>query len=226
MFFTTIYYKQICALVKRGIKDTNDKGGNGEVQVYFEGAVSILQQVDTIDPVLLFCGRITLDDMKLSRVLRVVRRDGVLLPEFARNTNSYRKKLRQIAISNGINKVKEKETPESEPSPIVSSRPKRYISVGPTFAHRKKTKSIFFGLPIEKKKSRQTKTSQSTKNTKSTKNAKSTKSAKNTKSAKTAKSAKNTKSIVDKGTKAEKEILTLPLINISQQSKLKELLPI
>ena len=58
--------------------DTEKLGGNGEVQVYFEGAVAVLDQIDTIDPVLLFCGRITLDDMKLSRVHSVVRCEGVL----------------------------------------------------------------------------------------------------------------------------------------------------
>ena len=97
---------QICALVKRGKENTHQPGGNGEVQVYFEGAVKILEQVDTIDPVLLFCGRITLDDMKLSRVQRVVRRDGVLLPEFARNIYKYRKQLRKISLANGIEDLK------------------------------------------------------------------------------------------------------------------------
>ena len=86
--------------------DTEKLGGNGEVQVYFEGAVAVLDQIDTIDPVLLFCGRITLDDMKLSRVQRVARRDGVLLPAFARNLPLYRKRLREIALANGFHKVR------------------------------------------------------------------------------------------------------------------------
>jgi hypothetical protein len=88
------------------LDDTEKLGGNGEVQVYFEGAVAVLDQIDTIDPVLLFCGRITLDDMKLSRVQRVVRRDGVLLPAFARNLPLYRKRLREIALANGFHKVR------------------------------------------------------------------------------------------------------------------------
>ena len=92
--------------MKRGLDDTENLGGNGEVQVYFEGAVAVLEQIDTIDPVLLFCGRITLDDMKLSRVQRVARRDGVLLPAFARNLPLYRKRLREIALANGLHKVR------------------------------------------------------------------------------------------------------------------------
>ena len=105
MFYSNIL-KQICSLVKRGIEDTNTPGGNGEVQVYFEGAVKILEEVDTLDPVILFCGRITLDDMKLSRVQRVVRREGVLLPEFARNIFKYKKQLRKISLANGIEDLK------------------------------------------------------------------------------------------------------------------------
>jgi hypothetical protein len=44
--------------------------------------------------------------MKLSRVQRVVRRDGVLLPEFARNIYKYRKQLRKISLANGIEDLK------------------------------------------------------------------------------------------------------------------------
>lgn len=132
-------FLQICALVKRGIENSGKKGGNGEVQVYFEGAINILEHIDDIDPVLLFCGRITLDDMKLSRVLRVVRREGVLLPEFARNTYMYRKKLREISLVNGIYKIKPKPVVES-PVPVKTVR-KSYISVGPSFTHRKSRKA-------------------------------------------------------------------------------------
>ena len=148
---------QICALVKRGKENTHQPGGNGEVQVYFEGAVKILEQVDTIDPVLLFCGRITLDDMKLSRVQRVVRRDGVLLPEFARNIYKYRKQLRKISLANGIEDLKigkartkkkkssrvETNGPETIAAETVDqkSKSKQILVVGPSNNTQCKTKN-------------------------------------------------------------------------------------
>jgi len=95
-------FLQICALVKRGIENSGKKGGNGEVQVYFEGAVRILEQAHTVDLTLLFCGKLTLDDMKMTRVQRVVRREGVLLPEFARDLGQYRQRMIAVAKANGI----------------------------------------------------------------------------------------------------------------------------
>ena len=142
---------EICALVKRGMEDTHQPGGNGEVQVYFEGAVKILEQVDTIDPALLFCGRITLDDMELSRVKRVVRREGILLPGFARNIYQYRKALRRISLANGIveintRKKKMEAKPESEvlvaPGPVAASA--TAVAAAPSLTsckRRKKTRS-------------------------------------------------------------------------------------
>ena len=109
----------VCALVKRGIANTAEAGGNGEVQVYFEGAVRILRCAKTIDPVLLFCGKLTLDDMQLPRVLRVVRRDGVLLPEFARDVKAYRKALRQVARANGITASNWNDCDDVDPSQSI-----------------------------------------------------------------------------------------------------------
>ena len=103
----------ICALVKRGVRDTSERTGgsyyaNGEVQVYFEGAVEILQKASTLDPVLLFCGKLSLSDMALSRVQRVVRRDGIVLPEFAKNVKEYGRALERVARANGLLKKKKK----------------------------------------------------------------------------------------------------------------------
>ena len=95
---------RICSLVNRGVRDTSIPfgGANGQVQVYFEGAVRILEQAHTVDLTLLFCGKLTLDDMKMTRVQRVVRREGVLLPEFARDLGQYRQRMIAVAKANGI----------------------------------------------------------------------------------------------------------------------------
>ena len=108
----------ICALVKRGVRDTSKSDGcvgNGEVQVYFEGAVEILQKAKDVEVELLFCGKLALSDMELSRVKRVVRRDGIVLPEFAKSPKLYRRALERVARANGL--LKSRGPAAKSPSP-------------------------------------------------------------------------------------------------------------
>ena len=91
----------ICALVKRGGGTPASQiiVGNGEVQVYFEGAGRFCKRQEVE---LLFCGKLALSDMELSRVKRVVRRDGLVLPEFAKDPKLYKKAMERVARANGL----------------------------------------------------------------------------------------------------------------------------
>jgi len=70
------------------------------VQSYFEGAVAILRQWDTIDLRLLYAGRLMLSEMP--RCKRLAHLQTILLPSFARNLTEYRGHLRQMAILNQL----------------------------------------------------------------------------------------------------------------------------
>lgn len=87
--------------VKRGISDPNTRGCYSRDQAYFEGAVEILQNLDSIDFVLLMSGKLCLDE--LDKVKKLARLDQLKLPAFLRNFKTYKDKLRRIAFVNGIN---------------------------------------------------------------------------------------------------------------------------
>ncbi|KAK0052568.1 hypothetical protein Bpfe_017927 [Biomphalaria pfeifferi] len=95
-------WKQVMR-VKRGLVNPNDLGGLGNDQCYFEGAVSILQNVDNIDFHLLMSGKVCIDE--LDRIKRVVRKDFVKLPKFMQNITAYKNTLKKICTLNGLNKV-------------------------------------------------------------------------------------------------------------------------
>jgi len=86
--------------IKRGLQNPNDLGGCGKDQCYFEGAIDILRQLDTIDFRLLMAGKICLED--LPRVRRMARQDCIKIPLFMRDMQRYRRLLKQIAQLNGI----------------------------------------------------------------------------------------------------------------------------
>ncbi|KAH9490906.1 hypothetical protein Btru_039747 [Bulinus truncatus] len=95
-------WKQVMR-VKRGLVNPNDLGGLGNDQCYFEGAVSILRNVDNIDFNLLMAGKVCTDE--LDRIKRVVRKDFVRLPTFMQNVTAYKNTLKKIAVMNGLNKT-------------------------------------------------------------------------------------------------------------------------
>lgn len=86
--------------VKRGISDPNSRGCYSRDQSYFEGAVEILQNIDSVDFVLLMSGKLCLDE--LETVKRLARLDQLKLPAFIKNLKTYKDKLRRIGVVNGI----------------------------------------------------------------------------------------------------------------------------
>ncbi|KAK7107849.1 microtubule-associated tyrosine carboxypeptidase 1-like isoform X1 [Littorina saxatilis] len=86
--------------VKRGLIDSNDLGGYGKDQCYFEGAVAILRNIDNINFKLLMTGKICYDEV--ARVKRMARLGSVCLPAIMQDMESYRKQLKSIAILNGL----------------------------------------------------------------------------------------------------------------------------
>ncbi|KAL4232574.1 hypothetical protein ACF0H5_007264 [Mactra antiquata] len=89
-----------CVRVKRGLLNPNDIGGYGKDQCYFEGAVDILRNVDTIDFKVLMSGKICFDEIQ--RVKKLARLNCIQVPAFMRNQEKYKKQLKQIAHMNGL----------------------------------------------------------------------------------------------------------------------------
>jgi len=84
--------------IKRGLVDPQDLGGYGNDQCYFEGAVEILRNIDTIDFLTLYAGRVCLDEIQ--RVKRMARTNCIKLPTFLRDMEKYKRVLRQIGYMN------------------------------------------------------------------------------------------------------------------------------
>ncbi|XP_059170391.1 putative tyrosine carboxypeptidase MATCAP2 isoform X2 [Physella acuta] len=101
-------WKQVMR-VKRGLSDPNHLGGLANDQCYFEGAVSILRNIDKIDFNLLMSGKICIDEV--DRIKRVVRKDFIRLPTFMHNMTAYKNTLKQMSVLNGLDKSYPKQVP-------------------------------------------------------------------------------------------------------------------
>lgn len=89
--------------VKRGIMDTGEAGGLYKDQVYLEGAIQILQDRQNIDFLSLYCGKISLEDLKRPMIEKRIKKDcGLILPTFMSNMEEYNKTLDIIAKTNYI----------------------------------------------------------------------------------------------------------------------------
>ncbi len=92
-----------CALrVKRGLTDTGEPGGLYKDQVYLEGAIHILRERHSIDYIALFCGKLSLDDLKRPNIEKRIKKEEILLPYFIKNMDEYQKALDIIAKTNFI----------------------------------------------------------------------------------------------------------------------------
>lgn len=88
--------------VKRGIADTGEPGGLYKDQVYLEGAIQILRERHNIDFIGLYCGKLSLDDLKRPNIEKRVKKEEILLPSFMQNMEEYKKALETIAKINCI----------------------------------------------------------------------------------------------------------------------------
>ncbi|XP_062602636.1 microtubule-associated tyrosine carboxypeptidase-like isoform X2 [Saccostrea cucullata] len=116
---------RLCMRIKRGLIDPNDLGGYGKDQCYFEGAVEILRNIDTIDFQVLMCGKMCVDEV--SRCKRLARQDCLRMPAFMKNETKYKKNLKAIANLNGLNTVR----PRVHPPLAYIQRLKRGRRIGP-----------------------------------------------------------------------------------------------
>eukprot|EP00658_Telonema_sp_P-2_P049006 TRINITY_DN37261_c0_g1_i2.p1 TRINITY_DN37261_c0_g1~~TRINITY_DN37261_c0_g1_i2.p1 ORF type:complete len:219 (+),score=24.86 TRINITY_DN37261_c0_g1_i2:275-931(+) len=92
--------------VKRGVVDLARPGCYPKDQCYFKGAVAILRQVDSIDFMLLYSGRISLEDLAYVDTMRDIVIPPMYVPDFLEDVESYRQRLREIAHINGIDLVR------------------------------------------------------------------------------------------------------------------------
>lgn len=102
---------RICLRAKRGLSDAAKLGGYYKDKVYFEGAVKILQRRRTIDVTTLFCGKVSIDDLRRADVQRFsarlsyrscVNMVDIKLPYFMQDKEKYMRALDRIASVNWI----------------------------------------------------------------------------------------------------------------------------
>jgi hypothetical protein len=86
--------------VKRGISNPMVIGAYARDQSYFEGAIEILENIDSIDFYLLMSGKLCVDE--LNQASKIAKLNALKLPKFIRNIEKYKDKLRNIGIVNGI----------------------------------------------------------------------------------------------------------------------------
>ena len=90
--------------VKRGITDTGEPGGLYKDKVYLEGAIQILRERSAIDFLGLYCGKLSLEDLKRPMIEKRIKKDGgLILPTFMQNMDEYNKSLEIIAKTNFVN---------------------------------------------------------------------------------------------------------------------------
>ena len=89
--------------LKRGYADTGEPGGLYKDQCYLEGAVNFLQERKTVDFHGLFCGKISMDDLKKPKIQKILNKDKIILPPFFSNDiEKYKAALDVIAATNLI----------------------------------------------------------------------------------------------------------------------------
>ena len=92
-----------CVLrVKRGLQDTSELGGLYKDQVYLEGAINILKERKSLDFIGMYCGKLSLDDLKKPFIEKRLKKENILLPPFMQNMDQYHKALDIIAQTNHI----------------------------------------------------------------------------------------------------------------------------
>ena len=66
-------------------------------QVYLEGAINILKERKTLDFEGMFCGKLSLDDLKKNFIAKRLKKDNLILPPFMSNMDEYMNALDYIA---------------------------------------------------------------------------------------------------------------------------------
>jgi hypothetical protein len=84
------------------LEDTGLHGGYYKDQVYLEGAVQILKERNNIDFHGLFCGKISLEDLKKPGIAKLLNKQNLVLPRYMQDMERYREALDRIALINHI----------------------------------------------------------------------------------------------------------------------------
>jgi hypothetical protein len=95
-----------CVRVKRGCTDTAQTGGMYKDQVYLRGAIEILKNRKKIDFVLLHSGKINVKDLFKLQKLGIIKLDGLKMPTFMHDLNTYREALNRMAAYNFLDRLK------------------------------------------------------------------------------------------------------------------------
>jgi len=88
--------------VKRGLADTSKPGGLYKDQVYLEGAMQLLQHRKEIDWQGFYSAKLNMEDLKRPKLMKKLRKDDIVLPEFVENVEEYVKCLDVIAKHNFV----------------------------------------------------------------------------------------------------------------------------
>ena len=89
---------------KRGLEDTGAPGGYYKDQANLRGAVRLLAARREIDFTLLHCVRVSIEDFPRATpaARRACAAGRVLLPQFVRDAEAYRRELDAIAAADGV----------------------------------------------------------------------------------------------------------------------------
>lgn len=97
-----VRYKYVLR-VKRGLTDTSVPGGLYKDQVYLEGALQLLEKRKEIDWKGFYSAKLNLDDLNKPKIMKKLKKDNIVLPNFVLDVEDYVSRLDVIANHNFIN---------------------------------------------------------------------------------------------------------------------------
>lgn len=95
--------------VKRGQEDTSVPGGYYKDKAYLEGIVQILQDRKNLDFYGLYCGKMSLEDLKKPNITKKMKKENIKIPHIMQDMEKYMEALDIISAVNHIPAFKEGE---------------------------------------------------------------------------------------------------------------------
>lgn len=95
--------------VKRGQEDTSVSGGYYKDKAYLEGIVQILQDRKNLDFYGLYCGKMSLEDLKKPNITKKMKKENIKIPHIMQDMEKYMEALDIISAVNHIPAFKEGE---------------------------------------------------------------------------------------------------------------------
>ena len=108
---------------KRALEHPVEKGGIGNDQCYFQGAVEILRNLENVNLTTMYSGKVCYDE--INRIKRLARMDCIKIPKFAQDAERYKRSLREIGYLNNLieRPPKKQREPPRQAKYIVSQTP-------------------------------------------------------------------------------------------------------